>query len=327
MSAQGPPPVDPPIPNLDRRLDAWSAERLITPEQAEAIRAYEASRTTRSERDKSRTTPLTEALAYLGVALAFAAFAVLLGRFWSDLATGARIAVPALLASALFVVGWGTRDAPDPAVGRVSHVAWFLSAAAVAWCATQLAVDGFDAADGWPLLWAGLATSVYASALYLVRPAALQHVALLIGLAMLAGGVLFDSGVAAWSAIWALGIVWIVLGWRGVLKGRGTAYTIGTIVALVAAALVAVNAADGWMWLVVVTSAVLIGAAVALRETPMLVLAAIGLFAGTLATVDHYVGGGAGAAIGLLVAAVVVLAVAVIASRRRRPPARRLARS
>jgi hypothetical protein len=326
MSAQGPPPVDPPIADLDRRLDAWSRERLITHEQAQEIRAYEASRTTRPERDRSPTTPLTEALAYLGVALALAAVSVFVGRFWSDLATGARIAIPALIALVLFVVGWGTRDAPDPAVGRVSHVAWFFSAAAVAWCAAQLAVDGFDATDRWPLLWAGLATSVYASVLYLLRPAALQHVALLIGLAMLAGGVLFDSGVAAWSVIWALGLVWIILGWRGVLKGRGTAYTIGTIVALVSVALVAVNAANGWIWLVVVTSAVLIGAAVALGETPMLVLAAIGLFAGTIATVDHYVGGGAGAAMGLLVAAIVVLAVAVIASRRRRRPPARMAR-
>jgi hypothetical protein len=313
--------VDPPLPDLERGLDSWVSERLITREQAEAIRAYEASRRVRPRRVSSRTTAVTEALAYLGVALAVAALAVIIGRSWSDLSTGAHIAIPGLVALALFVVGWATRDASDPAVGRVSHVAWFFSAAAIAWFAVELAVGGLDETDRWPLLWAGVATSVYAGALYVLRPAALQHVALIVGLAMLAGAVLFDSGVAAWSAIWALGVVWIVLGWRGVLVGRGTAYTIGTIVALVSVALVVVNAGPGWSWLAVVNAAVLIGAAVAFRHTPMLVLAAIGLFAGTVTTIDHYIGGGTGTAVGLFVAGILVLAVAVIVSRLRRPEA------
>jgi Predicted membrane protein (DUF2157) len=319
MGAQAPPPNDPRTTDLNGRLEAWSEERLITPEQADAIRVYEASRGAHPLRETGRTTPVTEALAYLGVALAVAALTVIVGRSWADLSTGAHIAIPGLIALALFVVGWATRDGSDPAVGRVSHVAWFFSAAAIAWFAIELAVGGFDETDRWPLLWAGLATAVYAGALYLLRPAALQHVALLIGLVMLAGAVLFDSGVAAWSAIWALGALWIVLGWKGVLVGRATACTIGTIVALVSVGLVVVNAGPGWSWLAVVNAAVLIGAAVVLRQTPMLVLAAIGLFAGTVTTIDHYIGGGTGTAVGLLVAGILVLAVAVLVARRRRP--------
>ncbi|MGZ4129694.1 MAG: DUF2157 domain-containing protein [Actinomycetota bacterium] len=315
-----PPATHHPLHDLDGHLDLWSKEHLISTEQAGAIWAYEAYRVARPETERSETTPLTEALAYLGAGLAVAALAAILGRSWSDLATAVRIAIPAALAVVLFVVGWLTRHRADPAVARVSHVAWFLSTAAVAWFGAVLMIDGFGATGRWPLLVAGAAASVWAGELYLLRPSALQQVALLIGLAMLAGGLLFDSPAAAWSVIWALGVVWIVLGWRGVLTGRGTACTVGAIVAIVAGPAAASMVDPGLIWLAIVNAAALTAAAVALRQTPMLVLAAIGLFQGTVATTDHYLHGGIGAAVGLLVAGIVVLAIAFVASRRRRIP-------
>ena len=312
-----PPPAGNPLQDLDRRLAEWSRDHLITERQAGAIRAYEAAHGATPEPAKPRTSPLTEALVYLGLALAVAAVGVIIGRSWSDLSAGTRMAIPAGIAVILFVIGWTTRRASDPAVLRASNVAWFFSTAAVAWCAAEVAFEGFDLSEAGPLLWTGAVTSVYAGALYFVRPAALQNVALLTGLALLAGGALFGSAVAAWSAIWGLGLLWIVLAWRDRLVGRGTAYTVGTLVALTSAVIVAANAGHGWTWIVLVNAAALIGAGVALRHTPMLVLAAIGLFEATFATVTRYLGGGVGAAIGLLAAGGVVLAVAWMVSRRR----------
>jgi hypothetical protein len=90
---------------------------------------------------------------------------------------------------------------------------------------------------------------------------------------------------------------------------------------LVAAIAVPAGLGPGWTWLGLINAAGLIGVAVALRQTPMLVLASIGLFESTIGTIDHYLGGGLGAAVGLLVAGLVVLAVALVAARRRRAPA------
>jgi hypothetical protein len=315
------PPADHPLHDLDRHLDTWTKEHLISREEAGSIRAYEASQVARPERRKTAAPPVTEALAYLGGALAIAAVGVVLGRSWSDMPTWVRIAIPGVIALALLALGWLTKRSSDTAVGRLSHVAWFFSTGAVAWCVAELTIDGLDLADRWPLLWTGVATSAYAGVLYATRPGALQHVALLAGLGMLAGGALFDSAVAAWSVIWTLGLAWVVLGWRRVLAGPETATTIGTVVALISALVVPANAGAGLMWLAVVNAAALIGAAVALRHTPMLVLAAVGLFEGTIATIDHYLGGGLGAAVGLFVAGVAVLAVALVVSRRRRPRA------
>jgi hypothetical protein len=312
--------VDHPLHDLDRRLDTWTKEHLISRDEAGAIWAFEAYRLGRPDTRKVRTTPLTEALAYLGVALAVAALGVILGRVWQDLPTAAQIAIPGLVALALLVVGWATRRSSDPAVARVSHVAWFASAGAVAWFVAELTVEAFGATHRWPVLWTGVATAGYAAALYVARPAALQHVALLVGLALVAGGALFDSPLAVWSVIWVLGLLWIVLGWRGLLAGRTTAYTVGTIVALASAVAVPGSAGRGLMWLAVVNAAALIAAAVALRQTPMLVLASIGLFQATVGAIGRYLGGGLGAAVGLLVAGVAVLLVALLVSRRR--PAR-----
>jgi predicted membrane protein DUF2157 len=317
-----PPAADHPLGELDRHLDTWSQQHLITPQQAGAIWAFEASKRFPPAATTPRTAPVTEALAYLGASLAAAAVGVVVGQTWSDVPSGVRMAVPAAIAIALWILGWVTRRSTAPAVVRLAHVAWFLSTGAVAWCVAVVAIDGFDATDRWPLLWTGAATSAFAIALYLARPAALQQVVSLVALSLLAGGVLFHSVVAIWSVIWALGALWILLAWRGWLAGRATAFTVGAVATLVAAIAVPANAGNHWMWVGIVNAAVLIGVAVALRQTPMLVLAAIGLFQSTVGTIGRYLGGGIGAAIGLLAAGLLVLAVALaIARHRRTPPA------
>ena len=63
---------------IERHLDTWVSQRLITRAEADAIVAFEAH--PREERARSRMGPLTEALAYLGGALAVAAVGVLLDR-------------------------------------------------------------------------------------------------------------------------------------------------------------------------------------------------------------------------------------------------------
>ena len=67
------------------------------------------------------------------------------------------------------------------------------------------------------------------------------------------------------------------------------------------------------------TAAGLIGVSVGIRHTSMLVLGAVGLFFSTFGTIQQYVEGTTGIAIGLLVAGVVVLALALVVSRLTSP--------
>ena len=294
---------------IKRHLDTWVSRRLITRAEADAIAAFEAL--PGEERARSRMGRLTEALAYLGGALAVAAAGVLLGQVWEDLPTAARIAVPGAIWMVLFGLGWRLREARQPALGRLGSVLWFVSPAALAWCVNVAAMDGFGLRERWPLLWSGAAVSAYAVALYALRPAILHQIALVVGLGMLASG-LFGSAQAVGYAIWVIGIAWILLGWRDVLVGRDAALTIGSVAALFGVTMIPV---PGGLWIGLVTSAALIGLSVALRQSPMLALGGIGLFASTIGTIQHYVRGTTGVAIGLLVAGIVMLALALLVSR------------
>jgi hypothetical protein len=194
-------------------------------------------------------------------------------------------------------------------------VLWLASTGALVWCVMTLVLDGFDVDDRWPLMWAGATATVYAGALYFQRPSGLQQLAFFGSLMLLGGGTFFEHASAYGIAVWALGIAWILLGWRGRLAEQPTALTIGTIGALVGSMIAPADLPDVGRWLGVATAVGLIGAAVALRSTPMLALAAIGLFQSTIGTVQYYFGGGIGAAIGLLIAGVLILVLAVVVAR------------
>lgn len=78
------------IPNLTERLDIWVAELVIGRMDADAIVAFESGRGRPTPRGRV-VTPLAEALAYLGAALAVAAGGNRLGGEWDSLSTAGRI--------------------------------------------------------------------------------------------------------------------------------------------------------------------------------------------------------------------------------------------
>jgi hypothetical protein len=310
----------PPAPSADdaslaRRLDIWVSERVISRADADAIAAFETRRTLVP--GGRGVTPVTEALVYLGAALAIAAGGTVLGGEWDGLSTAGRIAVPGTIWLVLFGVGWSIRGATPPPRVRLARILWFLSAAALTWTVGSVVVDGFRA-ERWPL-WGGAAVVLFAGALYLARPSTLQQLALVGGLILLAVGLAEDSWTAMGVAFWAVGAAWILLGWRRLLVEPGSASTVGSLLVLVGALLISAEHEEVGAWFSVLTAAGLIGVSVGIRHTSMLVLGAFGLFFSTFGTIQQYVEGTTGIAIGLLVAGVVVLALALIVSRLTSP--------
>lgn len=299
--------------SLVQRLDVWVAERVISRADADAIAAFESG----GGGPRRGVTPLTEALAYLGAALAVAAGGTVVGGEWGDLATAGRIAVPGTIWLVLFAAGSLIRRATSPPKVRLARILWFLSAASLAWTVGSVVVDGFRA-ERWPL-WSGAAVVFFAGVLYLARPSTLQQLALVGGLILLTVGLTEDSQVANGIVYWVVGSAWIFLGWRRVLVQPGAASTVGSLLVLVGALLISVQHEEIGAWLSVLTAAGLIGVSVGIRHTSMLVLGAIGLFFSTFGTIQQYLEGTTGIAIGLLVAGVVVLALALIVSRLTSP--------
>jgi hypothetical protein len=153
-------------------------------------------------------------------------------------------------------------------------------------------------------------TIVYAGVLYLARPSGLQQLAVAGGAILLAFAFREDAPTATGWATWLLGIAWIILGWRRVLIERGTAATIGSFLVIIGVIFVAVREDEVGAWLAVVSSSGLIGAGVGLRHTAVMVIGTIALFFSTFATIEQYVEGSPGVALGLFVAGVLVSAVA-----------------
>jgi hypothetical protein len=315
-SVPPPPPPSPGegIPHLTERLDIWVAERVISRHDADAIAAFESGASIPRGRG---VTPVTEALAYLGSALAVAAGGTALGGEWAGLSTAGRIAVPGTIWIALFGAGWWIRGATSPPQVRLARVLWFLSAASLAWTVGSVVADGFGS-EGWPL-WSGAAVALFAGALYLARPGTLQQLALVGGLTLFAVGLTEDSQTATGAAFWAIGAAWILLGWRRLLIQPGAASTVGSLLVLFGALWFSLDDEEVGAWLSVLTAAGLIGISVGIRHTAMLVLGAVGLFFSTFGTIQQYVEGTTGIAIGLFVAGVVVLALALIVSRLSAP--------
>ena len=312
-----PPPAPPPspttaIPDLTDRLDRWVAEGVISRADADAIAAFESERGP-APPGRTGITPVTEALAYLGGALAVAAVGTVLGGEWQDLPTAGRIAIPGAIWLALFGAGWWIRDSTSPTLVRLTRVLWLLSAASLAWTVSSVVANGFRA-ERWPL-WSGAAVVLFAGALYLARPGTLQQLALVGGVILLAVGLAEDSSTAMGVAFWAIGAAWILLGWRRLLVQPGAASAIGSLLVLFGALMFSVEDEEVGAWLSVLTAAGLIGVSVGIRQTAMLVIGAIGLFFAMFGTIQQYVEGTTGIAIGLLVAGLVVLTLALIVSR------------
>jgi hypothetical protein len=301
--------------SLAQRLDIWVAEDVISRADADAIAAFE-SRRGPVPRVRG-VTPVTEALAYLGAALAVAAGGTIAGGEWEGLSTAGRIAVPGTLWLVLFGVGWSIRRATSPPRVRLARILWFLSAAALTWTVGSVVVDGFRA-ERWPL-WSGVAVVLYAGALYIARPATLQQLALVGGVILLTVGLTEDLQAATGVAFWTVGVAWILLGWRRLLVQPGTASTVGSLLVLVGALLISTQHEEVGAWFSVLTAVGLIGVSVGIQHTSMLVLGAIGLFFSTFGTIQQYVEGTTGIAIGLLAAGVVVLGLALIVSRLTSP--------
>jgi hypothetical protein len=304
--------VPPPGSGLPRHLDEWVRASLITEAQADAIRAFEDRRAPRAS-----ITLISEALGYLGAALAAAAAAVLVGRSWNDASPGLRILLPGVASLAMVAAGWSLRRTEDAAIARLASVLWLLAAGLSGWFGGQLASDGFDASDQGVVLGVGIGVTVTAVPLYLVRRRTLQQLAVIAGLMILAAGTFWGSGISVGLAYLVLGFGWTALGWMGGAEPRRVSLTLGPLAGLTGALVVSGDRTNVGVWLGIAVSVGLVAASVSLRHTPMLGLGVGGLFAFSVWAIGFYFGETIGTPLVLLVAGLILLAVAFVAARLR----------
>jgi hypothetical protein len=291
----------------------WVGAGLLTQEQAQAIEAFEAGPAA-----PPRRIPLvTEALGYLGAALALAAAVAFLGQVWDEITRSAQLAILAAAAAALWFGGWLLRRAEDPAFGRLMSVLWFLSVGVAAGFFFVLGPED-DVERAW--LVAGIGATVFGGALWAARKAALQLLVAFAGLATaaLAGLAVSMRGGIEWQAgilIWALGLLLVLAGWAGLVRPTSAAYAIGSAAAVIGPFI----GPQGWTQFVgLATGAALMALSVGVRRTVLLGFGAFAVFVYLLRITLQYLGEAIGAPLALLVAGVALLAVALVTARLRR---------
>ena len=292
------------------------------------------------EQGAQRISLLTEAAAYVGVILLLVGAIIAIGPRWNDITRCGQVAVYAAAAVFFLLVGIIVRQVREPAIQRLAGVAWFLSVVGVAgavWLATYRVHGKTDAVT---LLAVGVAVTVYAAALWLVRRYALQNLALFVGLVVTILGIVAIVTVPAGTGptpspdinlptpvlaialpLWVFGLAWAELGWQRYVEPLWVTIPSGVILALIAPSFAAGH--YGWMCAIgIATAAAAMAASVPLRNVPLLALGALAMFGYVTSIAARYLHQSLGVPSALAIIGVLIIGLAVVSARlmRAAPP-------
>jgi len=297
-------------------IGRWVEAGLITREQAEAIEVFEAGPAA-----PARRVPLvTEALAYLGSALALAAGMAFLGRAWDEIGRGGQLAILAGAAALLWLAGWSLRRQAEPAIARLMSVLWFGSVGFLAAFLALAAPEARENEGALRALFAGIGATIYGGVLWLVRKRSLQLLAGFGGTIALVIGVILTSwhNPPDWVfalAVWALGGMLLALGWREVVTPGFAAIVAGAVAAAIGPT---IGGASGMLFVGLATAVGLMAASVGLHQTALLGVGAIAVFVYVTSISQRFFRETLGMPLTLLIAGVALLVLALVSTRLRR---------
>ena len=309
---------------LEEQLDAWVTREIISADQANAIRALEATGATPSH------SVVREVLAYLGAVLVGVAGFILVGQSWENIGEVGRIIVSLTAGVVLAVTGFVLGSMDHQATRRAGQVALLLAAAPIGF-ATGMMTDTIVSDEELSVL-AGFSGALVFSAVSFARYRSwAQHTALFLSAlgTTIALGALVEGDAGSWVTglgVFALGVGWLiasvgdrlepkVLGevWGIIALGIGSVIVVASLGSTEGDGLAAMVA-----WIAVSIALVAVG--VARDEVVLLVGGVLGLLIYVPWIVTEVLGGGIGAPVSLLVAGALLIGTAVHLSRRSSRP-------
>jgi hypothetical protein len=305
---------------LSTKLQAWRAEGLVSPEQAEAIAAFEAAQ---PESSSPRRTLFAEAVGYVGAALAVGAVGMIVSNVWGELSTGPRLLLVGLLTLILAGAGFGLRNVGRDPLQRLASVLLTSAIIGVGWFAAILATEVGSLREGEVGLVVGGAALVAALPLYLLRKRALHQLTVLVATIVVAVSALSLPAMEV-DPLWygltisAIGAGWFALAYGGWLPPRFLGEVTGSALAILALQVTG-RADQSWpMFLAVALAGGLIALAVVTDRLHHLVVGAVGLFIIIPQLVFHLFGDTLGAPAVLLIIGLLLVLLAVGIGRARR---------
>jgi hypothetical protein len=325
-------------PDLDPLLQHWMDAGLISREQAQLMRADLSTTpapadlsTTPAPADLS-TTPapavpatsrgpslVTEAVGYLGGVIVVAALGLITGQFWPSLPTSARLALAGGITAVLLAAGWAVPAHLGGPGRRLRAVLWVASSLGFAAFLALAAGDGFGWDESAVATFAAGGTAVFAAVLWFLHRHPLQHVVVAGSLLVTAGAAttfVSEGGFLPGVAVWGVAVIWLVLAWGQIVRPRRVGVILGGAVAVFSAM---TFAGESWgSVLAVTTVAVLVAAAVLIRDLVLLGVTAVGTLTVLPVVIARFFPGVLAAALVLLIVGLLLLAAAVVTARRRR---------
>lgn len=268
----------------------------------------------------SHISPLTEATSYVGVILVLAGGIAAFARRWDDISAWGHVLISAAVAALFLAVGSVLLRAHEPALQRLVGVTWFLSVAGLAGAVGFAVGQAWNASGQVTVLVVGAFITGYSATLWFLRRRAPQNAALFLSLVVAICGSVATIGqgnapaLAFAVSLWAFGTIWVVAGWRRWVAPMWTTMPLGIVLALLAPSF-AVND-HGWAYAVGIgTAAAVMATSVPLRNTPMLGLGAVGLFAYVTSLVIRYFADSLGVPAALALTGASILVLVVVGAR------------
>jgi len=299
---------------LDNDLNRWAAHDLISPDEAEAILAFE------SAASSPRSGFLAEALGYVGAALAIGAVLVLAGDVWSDLPVAGHLAALGFLSVALLAGGWMTSSKDDPPLQRLSDVLLSGTALAVALLTAQVASEIVGWNDERVTIAGAVLGAIVGGLLWLRRRHTLELIVAVGALFVVAVDTVSyvvpdPSAILVGSVIWVVGVAVFGAGHFGVLAPRTTALVLGSIGVLVGSQVLATDTSVIPALAAAASAGGLVLYAVHRRDTAVLALGGLGVLMLVPQLAFAVFGESLGAPAALFVAGILLIGIAVGVAR------------
>lgn len=303
--------------SMSKLIDHWLADGLITSAQADRMHHEVDGPGPRTSVDlRGRTSLVVEALAYLGGVIVLVAAGLISAQYWRQLGDTGQLAVVGGAAAVLLLAGALVPSRSDSGV-RLRSVLWLLSTAGTGVFLALFADIVLDLDGSAVGVVAGTGAAVLAVLLWWRLPVLTQQTAFFVATMIAAGATvaqLTTEPHLPGVAVWGIGVVWLLLGWRGTVKPRRPVQALAAAAALIGALMTL--PADAGIVLALCTVVAVVVLAVLVRDLLLFAVGALGALNILPVVVNEWFPGELAAPLVLLVVGALLVTAAVYTAKR-----------
>ncbi|MHB1251141.1 MAG: DUF2157 domain-containing protein [Acidimicrobiales bacterium] len=310
----------PQFEDLERRVGQWREAGIISQVQGEQIIRFESGQRARVALEENppvpahRLTLVAELVSYLGLVLVLASGGIFVSRLWHGLGLWGRVSVGVVVALVGFVGGRTVLRWNEEGTTRLGWLFWLLGTGGVAMTTAVLADRIGGQRASWTLLITGLAVATVSVGLWRNRERPLQFLSSIVGFTLtFAGAVQFThrepSTLVIGLLVWTMGVALGVLAFRYVRPALLAMLVAQGAVFMGAMAMIASQ--GRLIGFVCGLSGAVAGVTLGLkkRESPIVTLGIISLFAVVVRALSYYLQGPAAMLVAFVMGVVLVTVV------------------